>query len=236
MAGDIVQNGNVLQEWSALWWKPIADSGLGATVPTMIARGNHDKEYAYAYAYAAMPENGAWYSFRYGPVFFVVLDSNFSATNTTRGQDQAGYLRRVLSRDDARTAAFRVVVFHNAPFNSIQTSEDPTRNSWGWEHARETLVPIIEEKGVELVVSGHYHTYQRGARGLTRYVVIGGGGASLLGDVVGGPHQDMWRQLASIYHYAVMDVDAEGLHWRTYNEDDEQVDAFTIPHHTPDTP
>lgn len=229
MAGDIVQNGDVLEEWSKLWWEPIAASGLGAQVPVMIARGNHDKEYAYAYAYTAMPGNGAWYSFQYGDVFFVVLDSNFSAAHVEPVQDQVGYLRRTLASDDAQNAAYRVVVFHAAPFNSVQTSRDPERNSWGWEHAQQELVPILEENRVELVVSGHYHTYQRGERGPTKYVVIGGGGASLLGQRVGGPFEDMWAHIESVYHYAVMDVDQNGLHWRTYNAKDEQIDQFTIP-------
>ncbi|MFT4975330.1 MAG: putative phosphodiesterase [Myxococcota bacterium] len=225
MAGDIVQDVAELEEWSRLWWRPLTDGGIGSSVPVMIARGNHDKEHPYAHAYAAMPGNGSWYSFRYGDIFFVVLDSNHSASATQTFENQQVFLLGALKTSDALAAAFRVVVFHDAPFNSIVTA---TKSSWGWEDAQEELVPLFADNGVDLVVAGHYHSYQRGERDGVRYVVIGGGGASLLGDEVGGPYEEMWAHVESSWHYSVMDADQSGLTWTTYGVDDAPIDSFTI--------
>ena len=229
MAGDVVQNGEDLSEWAEDWWIPLTEGGLGQSTPVLIARGNHDKEHPYAYAYASAPEETAWLSFRYGPVFFVILDSNTLADSPDVRLSQAWFLADALGSSAARSAAFRVVVFHEAPFNSVVTTTDPERSSWGWEDGREAWVPLFEEGGVDLVVAGHYHSYQRGAAEGVSYVVIGGGGASLLpGAPESGPYAEMFDVSTLAWHYAVMDVDTERLVWETYDLDDELIDSFTL--------
>jgi len=228
MAGDVVQNGGDLDEWASLWWRPITDSGLGAEVPVLVARGNHDLENGYSYAYASMPGNGAWYSFRYGDVFFVVLDSNAGASSLQPAQSQANYLQTALARDEAKDASFRVVVVHAAPFNSVLSNTNPDAVSWGWDDGRDNLVPIFESADVDVVVAGHYHSYQRGERNGVRYLVIGGGGGSLLPDTVAGPYTEMWAHIEVSWHYALMDADQDTLTWTTYGVDDEPIDSFSL--------
>lgn len=232
MAGDVVQDGDLLSEWSELWWAPLTGTGFASSVPVLIARGNHDKEHPYAYAYAAMPGNGAWYSFRYGEVFVVVLDSNYGALADNERLSQARFLQDTLASEEAKDAAFQIVVFHAAPFNAITTGDSldgqTTGPSWGWEDGQANLVPLFSELGVDLVVAGHYHSYQRGARDGVRYVVVGGGGASLLGGEIGGPYEEMWAHIEASWHYAVMDADSATLTWTTYGVDDEIIDQFSV--------
>ena len=88
------------------------------------------------------------YSFDYGDGHFLCLDSNVYVDPT----DPA--LMRWIESDLASTdAAWKFVVCHHPPFNI------------GIEHGDEqqirALCPIFERLGVDLVMSGHEHNYQR---------------------------------------------------------------------------
>lgn len=88
---------------------------------------------------------GRWYSWRSGPALVVVLDS-------TRPDDpeQLDWLERTLASTDA---TWRIVALHHPPYSS------------GWHGSatdvREAFQPIFERYGVQLVLAGHDHDYQR---------------------------------------------------------------------------
>jgi carbohydrate binding protein with CBM6 domain/Big-like domain-containing protein/calcineurin-like phosphoesterase family protein/purple acid phosphatase-like protein len=152
--------------------------------------GNHDDEIGFARAYRdvfALPEEGAtstypdnaerFYSFDYGPVHFVALDTEHAFIDTGRRQAQLAWLDADLA---ATTQPWRVVYFHRPPYSS------------GSEHGssldvRQAFAPIFERRGVNLVLSGHDHDYERSkpwrqyvtTGSLVTYVVTGGGGAAL---------------------------------------------------------
>ena len=90
------------------------------------------------------------FSFDSGDVHWTVLDSN----PYVRWDDPG--LRRRLARDleQAKGAVWRFVVFHHPAFNL--SSFDHT-GDW---HMRE-LWPLFQEYQVDLVFTGHLHTYQR---------------------------------------------------------------------------
>lgn len=90
------------------------------------------------------------FSFDAGPVHWTVLDSNPYA----RWDREA--LQDWLARDleGARGAAWRFVVFHHPPFNFSATN--PYKDLWMGR-----LWPIFERHGVDLVFTGHIHTYAR---------------------------------------------------------------------------
>jgi 3',5'-cyclic AMP phosphodiesterase CpdA len=128
--------------------------------------GNHDYEVArggYELATLGMP--GRYYTRRLGEgelqLFF--LDSN--AVNAR----QTAWLEQQLSES---TATWKIAVFHHPPFTCGGHSGDSAvSRSW---------VPLFEDYGVQLVLSGHDHNYQRfAARNGVTYVVHGGGAAGL---------------------------------------------------------
>jgi hypothetical protein len=70
---------------------------------------------------------------------------------------------------------------------------------------QEYLQPLFEEKGVQLVVSGHDHSYERTiVKGVT-YVVSGGGGAPLYAqqNTLKNPRSLVYREA---YHFVRVDV------------------------------
>jgi 3',5'-cyclic AMP phosphodiesterase CpdA len=91
---------------------------------------------------------------------------NSNAAGSARQQD---WLRRRLADSSAR---WQIVAFHHPAYTCGHYSANSAFTS-RW-------VPLFERFGVDLVLSGHDHNYQRFAehRGV-RYVVHGGGGAPL---------------------------------------------------------
>jgi predicted phosphodiesterase len=128
--------------------------------------GNHDYETARgAYELATLGMPGRYYTRRLGDgeVQLFFLDSN---AITPR---QTSWLERQLS-DSAAT--WKIAVFHHPPYTCGGHS--------GNADVVKRWVPLFEEYGVQLVLSGHDHNYQRfaGRNGVT-YVVDGGGAAGL---------------------------------------------------------
>ncbi len=239
VAGDTVQGtftsgalgGSILSEWQTQWWDPLAVSSLAQTTPVMFARGNHDGEHPYAYAYSALPENESWYSFSYGNAFIVVLDTETTTGQQTTQDDQLAYLQQALASPEAAAAEFRIVVFHRPPWTRLWDLTGIFTGYNGETWVRSDWVPIIEAAGVDLVISGHSHSYQRGVRNGTHYLIVGGGGGTL--DTYNRPAGSGWptfQVVQSTYHYNLMEVSGNVLTWTTRNQNDTVIDSFQIVH------
>lgn len=232
--GDIVQNGDTLSEWGNYWWTPLSNADFGQTTPVLFARGNHDGEHAYSYAYSALPENESFYSFTYGNAFIVVLDTEASPGSTSPEQDQEAYLQAALGSPEAAAAEFRIVTFHKPPYTNLwdatnilfclfggsgYTGETSVRTNW---------VPLFEFFDVDLVVSGHTHSYQHGEQNGVHYVLVGGAGGSL--DTFCGGDWPLFDFEASSHGYSLMDVNGTNLTWTSYDDNDVTIHSFSINH------
>lgn len=135
-----------------------------AGLPVLPSLGNHDVEDGSSEAvmdYFGMP--GAWYARTFGDALVVVLDSN-----QVGDPAQSRWLTHTLKRAAAR---WTIVVVHKPPYACGRYDGTPeVEAAWA---------PLFARYGVDLVVSGHDHNYQRFAplHGVT-YVVTGGGGDS----------------------------------------------------------
>lgn len=101
-----------------------------------------------------------WYSFDWGDVHFVALDTE------QIGEPQAAWLDTDLQSNHL---PWTIVFAHRPPYSSGEHGGDAT--------FREYFVPVLERFRVPLVLSGHDHDYERtnALNGVT-YVVTGGGG------------------------------------------------------------
>ena len=97
-------------------------------------------------------------------------------------------------------------------------------NHGPWLEGREYVQPLLEERGVALVLAGHNHCYERfEVNGIT-YVVSGGGGAPLYstGD---GPddEMDLAQNWGKFHHYLTLDITDDKIHAVVFDVDENSI-------------
>ncbi len=133
--------------------------------------GNHDLHSASAanqsgpfFDNFTMPKQGeagglpsgteAYYSFNYANIHFVCLESNDASFRSSTGA-MANWLRADLA---ANTQRWTIVYFHHPPYSKGSHNSDQSSELVGM---RTNIVPILESFKVDLVLSGHSHSYER---------------------------------------------------------------------------
>lgn len=127
--------------------------------PLLAILGNHDVgDDGGAAQLDALGMPGRWWAETWGEVLLVGLDSN-----DVDDEEQAAFLERALRDTRAR---WKIVALHHPPWSAgYQGSSLEARARFG---------PVFERFGVQLVLSGHDHDYQRSqVIGGTTYVVTG---------------------------------------------------------------
>jgi acid phosphatase type 7 len=101
-----------------------------------------------------------YYSFNIGDVHFVSLDSyGMDDANTTKMYDTLGAQATWLKNDlAANTKKWTVVYFHHPPYTKTSHTSDTESDLVA---VRENFIRILERFGVDLVLCGHSHGYER---------------------------------------------------------------------------
>lgn len=174
-SGDLVATASVKGQWKRHYFDPMR--GLSERVPIFTCLGNHDTNSPNYYRYIQAPTGSGsedYYSFRVGNARVIVLNSNRDFGYKADSK-QTKWLERELAA--TRDARWTIVMFHHPLFRSFRRRGiEPMR--WTWQ-------PLFQKYGVDLVVTGHDHHYQRtlpigpvDGHGVV-HVVSGGGGAGL---------------------------------------------------------
>ena len=95
----------------------------------------------------------AYYSFDYGNIHFICLDS--ADTNRAANGAMAKWVRNDL-QDNIKD--WTIVFFHHPPYSKGSHNSDSENNL---VDMRENFNPIFEANGVDLVLCGHSHSYER---------------------------------------------------------------------------
>jgi len=99
----------------------------------------------------------AYYSFDYANAHFIVLDS--TENTLIQNSSMLDWLQADLT---ATTQKWVIAYFHHPPYSKGTHDSDSAFDSEGrLIYMRETVVPILEAGGVDLVLSGHSHSYER---------------------------------------------------------------------------
>ncbi|MGX5817097.1 metallophosphoesterase [Chitinophaga lutea] len=138
-----------------------ADSIFADRIPMYYARGNHETrgEFAGQFSQYFPTETGKlYYLLRTGPICFVVLDtgedkpdsdieySGIADYDAYRSR-QAAWLKEALQRPEYRDAPYKVVIAHIPPFGGWH----------GEKEVAEKFVPLLNEAGAQIMLSGHLH-------------------------------------------------------------------------------
>ena len=104
------------------------------------------------------PQTGAtglYYSFSYGNSFFVVLDTNDATSSGGLGEKQLAWLTAELQAANANTSIKHIfVLMHKSMYSCGSHTKDPEILKM-----KEQLVPLFADNNVDIVFSGHDHTY-----------------------------------------------------------------------------
>lgn len=102
----------------------------------------------------------AFYSFDYGNVHFLSLDSYGREDNATRLYDTLGRQVQWIKKDLAanKNKDWVVAYWHHPPYSkgSRESDRDPEMTA-----IRENFIRILERLGVDLILCGHSHVYER---------------------------------------------------------------------------
>ena len=150
------------------------DRAIFRTYPAMLSKavlwstlGNHDEAtrrgepYFNAFTFPTAGECGGkpsgtenYYSFDYGNIHFICLDSQVGK-NRAQGGPMLTWLEADLSSTKQK---WIIAFFHHPPYTKGSHDSDTER---AHIEMRERALPILEAHGVDLVLGGHSHCYER---------------------------------------------------------------------------
>ena len=101
-----------------------------------------------------------YYSANYGNVHIVSLDSQLTARDDVQRANMKAWLEADLA---ANTRDWTVVIFHHPPYTkgANHDSDEPNFVDGPELSLREEFTPVFEAYGVDVVYSGHSHSYER---------------------------------------------------------------------------
>lgn len=189
---------------------------LMRSIPFFVISGNHDyaANGAVFREVFSLPPNGGpdgrekWYSFDWGPVHVVALDTELV------GPAQAAWLDADLESTDR---PWRIALMHRPAYSS------------GWHGSTQSVqdyfVPLFERHGVQLVIAGHDHDYERteSINGVT-YLVIGSSGRGTR--AVGESSFTAYSE--SVAHFASVAITAGTMSVHAIDATGKDFDAVTI--------
>lgn len=162
--GDVVQYAHYEHEWSEM-----LDSNYKyvAGMPIMAIAGNHETSYNNATYETVKHFNnsiptqssvalGYYYSFVYGDVKFIMLNTNDLEDNKLKSE-QYDWL---ISELESNTCKWTIVSMHNPMYSVGKYGADETRNAIALA-LREQLGSVFAEYGVDLVLQAHDHAVSR---------------------------------------------------------------------------
>lgn len=221
--GDLTENPEDDAAWNHLLNKA---RPWTASVPLMPVTGNHDQVDKQASAFIShfhLPDNGAanllpgtTYTFDYGPVHFVMLNSE------GKFKEQADWLKRDL---EVNRKPWVIVSIHRPAYGGNQNKK--VNKHW---------VPLFDEYDVDLVLQGHNHEYSRSYPLKDGNIASSNGTVYVTTNTSGQKFNE--KKDSQFYHkvhlqnrkqmYAAITVTGDRLAYQAYTVDGELVDEFEL--------
>ena len=239
--GDLVDGGSGSTLHDDEWGDWHAAAGfITSVIPVMATPGNHEHYdpvvrgkrdlNRYWRAGFTLPAEGpagveeTAYSVDCQGVRFIVVNSDEMVRNEVLARAQTEWVEGLLSNNPCK---WTVVAFHHPVYSTSARRDNKV--------VRENLKPLFDRYGVDLVLTGHDHTYARGmipadssdmkgnAAG-TVYVVSVSGSKQYQQDAkqwwqVGMTNTQLWQKVT---------VDGERLYYRAYDASGRLADQFTL--------
>lgn len=236
IGGDLVTD-----PYDDLWGEFFYAAGfIPRVIPIIAAPGNHDhsrilvdgksrrsKEIASTWlTHFTLPENGpiefkeTSYYIDYQGTRFVIINSQ------SRVEEQSVWLEDVLKSNKNK---WTIVCFHHPVYSTGSDRDDKA--------TRESFQPLFDRYGVDLVLTGHDHTYARSkrifngkisedeSRGTIYVVSVSGPKAYPLGNKY---NQLMVKTAEKVQLYQIIEVTENKISFAAYTVDGKPFDSFEI--------
>jgi Predicted phosphohydrolases len=161
--GDMVTNMQNQQQILDAYLSSACDL-FAADIPFFYLRGNHEGRGTFApefLDYFPTTTGETYFTFQQGPAFFIALDGGedktdrdiryYGLSNSDEYRErEAEWLKEVVKQPAFKNAPYKVVLLHMPP--------SPDDRAWhGIHEIKRLFVPILNESGIDLMISGHTH-------------------------------------------------------------------------------
>jgi len=179
---------------------------LDANIKFYAALGNHD--HSDEVYYKPFNMNGKrYYSFRVQNAEFFALDSDYM------DPAQVEWFKQQLS---ASSAAWKVCFFHHPLYSHARFHGEDV-------DLRAQLEPIFHQYGVNVVLAGHQHVYERlTPQGGINYIVLGNSGQLRPHDLM--PSPDTAKGFDTDQAFMLVEIADKSFHFQTISRTNQTVD------------
>jgi len=251
--GDMVENGSVAKSWKGLF---TTMEPVNSHAPLMAVTGNHDvvndtasagfqRPFPIFYEVVNLPGNQLNYSYDYGNVHFVAINSGWAEGAAKVGKvlfeensEEYKWLENDLKRARKDKDIDWIILYSHYPVYSFGFSHIPT-----WQSH---IKPLVDKYTVDVYLAGHRHVYERhkAIRGSdifesvdphmydkpkgTVYITNGSCGGNLTG--TGGQDQPtmVFTLREKIFTHAIMSIEGNRLRYEVYTMQGDKIDDFVI--------
>ena len=211
MMGDNMYGGEDPQDFEKKFaepYKPLLDN----KVKFYATLGNHDMPIQVNYENFNM--NGKeYYRFKKGNVAFYSLNSNYMDPK------QVKWLEDELAKD---TSEWKICFFHHPPYSSAKKHGSD-------DQLREVVEPIFLKYGVNVVLTGHDHVYERIKPQKGIYYFVSGAGGKLRSGDISETSQLTEKSYDRDLHFMLFEVAGDQMYFQAISRTGETIDSGVIP-------
>jgi hypothetical protein len=163
-SGDLVDNGDIEEQWGWFFNKP---KDILANIPLVPLVGNHEsKSFSNYTTHFNLPNisntgakpDGSVYSFDYGSAHYMIINTEYygassNLENNEIYRKQVEWLRSEAAKSDQK---WKVVLLHKSPYSVASHTNDTDVLYY-----RTQLTKVFDELGIDMVIGGHDHTFAR---------------------------------------------------------------------------
>jgi hypothetical protein len=222
--GDIVADGGSADDWRAFFR---IEQPLLRDRALFLSIGNHElyddragSNFARYFGYAdATGTPQPFGTTRWGSIRFFFLNG----MHDWKGGTERQWLENALKVADSEPGlVWRIAVVHHSPWSSGPHGGNAKLQDAG-------VPQLLGAHGVDLLLAGHDHIYERGDGGPFKYVISGGGGAPLYALEL---PQTTTRKAESTFHFVDMTATGDVMHLVAHRLDGSILEscAFTKGH------
>ena len=239
--GDLVDVGQDYAQWKS-WFD--GAQGVVDAIPVMPLTGNHEaytpeRRFSMPVLFKAqlkLPLNGPeelkgqTYSFDYGDVHFVMLDSQ-EGEERSFVPDMLERQKEWLENDLARTnKKWKIICIHRSPYNNKDNHNNNIKTAF---------VPILDKYHADVVFTGHDHVYARTyplynngvvdspAKG-TIYVAAGRSGTKTYIDAIAKEWNEFFYNPVDEPNYLTVEIKADVLTVKAFKQKGTLIDEWQI--------